>query len=367
MNALALGTAPSPGRGYLRRLRSLVADRMPDVVVFAGVLTASGVLQVFHLAASSANVSYVAVAREQFGHSLVRILLIVTLISACEATLWTGLRRLVLQAGVLAAGIGFGAVTLTTMIIGNAVLERLGLLGEGFSFYIVWISGAAAAFMSWYYHARGRSHRSLEALRTAQLESEAAKKRLLESRLQVLEAQVEPRFLLDTLARVQGLYTVDHDRAERTLEDLIDYLRAALPQLRERASTVGRELDLVIAYLRIVGRAAAHCVIRSDLAPEFARALYAPPMVMLPLAQCVVASCAAGEDAAPVSITLDISEECATLRIEFDASPEWDAARAFDSVGLTMQMLFGSNGRVEGARNATGRASAAVTWPVFRR
>ena len=54
---------------------------------------------------------------------------------------------------------------------------------------------------------------------------------LLEARLQLMQAQVEPHFLFNTLANVQHLVETDPPEASRVLDSLIKYLRAALPQV----------------------------------------------------------------------------------------------------------------------------------------
>src|ERR1700674_3886526 len=75
---------------------------------------------------------------------------------------------------------------------------------------------------------------------------------MMEARLKLLQAQVEPHFLYNTLANVQALIEVDPPKAAQMIEHLIQYLRAALPQMRENGSTLGRELYLAHAYLSIM-------------------------------------------------------------------------------------------------------------------
>ena len=75
---------------------------------------------------------------------------------------------------------------------------------------------------------------------------------VLESRLAAMQAQVEPQFLFNTLAQVERLYEIDPARAARMLDDLIAYLRAAMPLMRDTSSTVKQEIDLARAYLDIV-------------------------------------------------------------------------------------------------------------------
>ena len=72
-----------------------------------------------------------------------------------------------------------------------------------------------------------------------------------QARLSMLEAQIEPHFLFNTLAHVKRLYDIDPANGRRMLTSLIDYLAVALPQMRETRSTLGRELAHATAYLDI--------------------------------------------------------------------------------------------------------------------
>jgi LytS/YehU family sensor histidine kinase len=113
---------------------------------------------------------------------------------------------------------------------------------------------------------------------------------MLESQLQAMQARVEPKFLFGTLARVRDMYVDDPALAERTLDELITYLRAAMPRMRDDASTVGQEIDLVRAYLEIVklrlGRRLAYAI---DVPPGI-RDARMPPMMMLPLVDHAVSN-----------------------------------------------------------------------------
>lgn len=72
-----------------------------------------------------------------------------------------------------------------------------------------------------------------------------------EARLQMLEAQIEPHFLFNTLAHVKRLYEIDRTTGARMLRNLRSYLAVALPQMRGTETTLRRELDHAIAYLEI--------------------------------------------------------------------------------------------------------------------
>ena len=49
----------------------------------------------------------------------------------------------------------------------------------------------------------------------------------------MLQAQIEPHFLFNTLANVQALVETGSPRAAPVLKSLIAYLRAAMPRLQE--------------------------------------------------------------------------------------------------------------------------------------
>ncbi len=83
-------------------------------------------------------------------------------------------------------------------------------------------------------------------------EREAMERRLVQARLQVLQAQVEPHFLFNTLAAVDYLIETEPPRASQMQKALITYLRGALPQMREESSTLGREVRLIRSYLDLI-------------------------------------------------------------------------------------------------------------------
>src|SRR5262249_41165738 len=117
----------------------------------------------------------------------------------------------------------------------------------------------------------------------AQVQRADAQRQTLESRLQALQARVEPRFLLNTLAQVHALYESDPAKGSQMLGDLIVYLRAALPHLRDSTSTLEQELGRVGAGLGIMR---LHWGQRLEFdidAPQTELAARVPPMILLPL------------------------------------------------------------------------------------
>jgi signal transduction histidine kinase len=84
------------------------------------------------------------------------------------------------------------------------------------------------------------------------LERSELERQALDARLHLLQAQVAPHFLFNTLANVQALVDAGSPHASAVLRSLIAYLRAAVPVLDEPAATIERELQLVRPYLELM-------------------------------------------------------------------------------------------------------------------
>jgi hypothetical protein len=84
------------------------------------------------------------------------------------------------------------------------------------------------------------------------LERSELERQALDARLHLLQAQVAPHFLFNTLANVQALVDAGSPHASVVLRSLIAYLRAAVPLLHEAAATIERELQLVRPYLELM-------------------------------------------------------------------------------------------------------------------
>ncbi|SDQ81658.1 Histidine kinase [Pseudoxanthomonas sp. CF125] len=85
-----------------------------------------------------------------------------------------------------------------------------------------------------------------------ELERSELSRRALDARLRLLQAQVEPHFLFNTLANVRALVVAGSPMASQVLESLIAYLRAAVPRLQNSATTILDEVALVQAYLELM-------------------------------------------------------------------------------------------------------------------
>ena len=153
--------------------------------------------------------------------------------------------------------------------------------------------------------------RELADSRTRSLQSEL--------RLGVLQAQVEPHFLFNTLASVRALVREAPEQAEATLDALVDYLRASIPRLREDApgiqTTVGDQLDLCARYLEVMRLRTGGRLQYAVEADTAVRALPMPPMLLITLAENAVKH-GIEPKPGPGRITLRALQDSGTLRLE---------------------------------------------------
>jgi len=120
------------------------------------------------------------------------------------------------------------------------------------------------------------------------LERSELERKALDARLRLLQAQVEPHFLFNTLANVRELVIVQSPQARDVLDSLIAYLRAAVPRLHEPATTLGQELQLVRAYLELM-RMRMPDRLQFDIhADRAALELRCPPTTLLTLVENAV-------------------------------------------------------------------------------
>jgi len=106
-----------------------------------------------------------------------------------------------------------------------------------------------------------------------------------EAQLKLLQAQIEPHFLFNTLANVLSLIESDPLRAKGMLEAFVDYLRNSLHQQRRDETTVGAELALAQAYLQLLAARMDDRLRFEITASDAAREARIPPLLLQPLVE----------------------------------------------------------------------------------
>ena len=153
-------------------------------------------------------------------------------------------------------------------------------IGVGTGLILLFIPLFILAVISKFFIDRSRAAQKMAESKRKEAEYHRMSRQVTEAKLSALQAQVEPHFLYNTLASVQALTEVDPARANAMTGHLIQYLRNALPKMRESVSTVGQEVELVRAYLNILQmRMGKRLAFEISVPPELAELPFPPLML----------------------------------------------------------------------------------------
>lgn len=194
-------------------------------------------------------------------------------------------------------------------------------------------------------------------------------RRLIDARLQVLRAQIEPHFLYNTLANVQYLIGVDPPAASAMVGALIGYLRQALPRMRDTHSTLGEELVLARAYLDILRiRMGSRLAVAIDSPPALADHPF-PPMMLTSLVENAIK-----HGLEPKSgggrIAIDARTDDSSLRVSvaddglgFGGSAGGGSGIGLRNIRETLESLFGARAKLTVEPSAGGGVVATIEVP----
>ncbi len=197
------------------------------------------------------------------------------------------------------------------------------------------------------------------AARALQAERDRARfvQQMDEARLKMLQAQIEPHFLFNTLANVRRLYQTAPGDAMTMLENLMRYFAVALPQMRAADSTLGREVDLTLSYLNIqqirMGRRLAFDI---DIAKPL-RDARIPPMMVLTLTENAIK-----HGLAPLPEGGFVRLSAAVIGQELQILVA-DSGRGFTRTSGVGTGLANIRARLQAAYGAAGRLTLAHNMP----
>ncbi len=121
-----------------------------------------------------------------------------------------------------------------------------------------------------------------------ELERSELERQALDARMRLLQSQVQPHFLFNTLANVQALVDAGSPQASKVLSTLTAYLRAAVPRLGDPDNTLGQELQLARAYLDLMHMRMPDRLRYTVHADPATLGLRCPPLTLLTLVENAV-------------------------------------------------------------------------------
>jgi len=215
------------------------------------------------------------------------------------------------------------------------------------------------------------------ALRNQREKAEAALRQAAESRLKLLETQLEPHMLFNTLANLRALIGVDPQRAQRMLDHLIAYLRATLSASRASTHTLEQEFDRLRDYLELMSiRMGPRLQFSLDLPPDL-RTLGVPPLLLQPLVENSIAhglepkveggriDVTARSDGH--TVTLDIADTGLGFAVPQGQPPVGGGSSSGFGLAQVQERLhtvYGAAGTIKFIADSEGGTRARITFPL---
>ena len=194
-----------------------------------------------------------------------------------------------------------------------------------------------------------------------------SEKKAAEANLKLLQAQIEPHFLFNTLSNVMSLLETDPKKGKSMLVDFIQYLRASLSKIREQKATLGQEMEMIQAYLNIFKvRMGDRLQYKIDL-PEKLKANTFPPMLIQPLVENAIKHGLEPKvDGGEIFISGEAKD--GLLRLEVvDTGDGFKGEKNFgmglSNIRARIQTLYGNSGRLILKENQPSGLKATIEVP----
>ena len=293
------------------------------------------------------------------------------LLSGQEPIRWPrGVRGVVLVA--VSVTIGFFAGQAIGDAWSGRPLFAFYKLGQAKMVSTIGITLAATAGISYFFYSLGKSRHMQGQLNVAQ-------RNATEARLKLLETQLEPHMLFNTLANLRALITADPPRAVAMLDRLNNYLRMTLSGSRALAHPLSAEFERLADYLELMSvRMGARLRYTLDL-PEDLRDTPVPPLLLQPLVENSIRHglepkveggkivVRARQDAG--RLVIEVSDTGVGLDVARPSSIEGDEGGEGSGFGLEqvrerLATMYGDQGRMSLAAEPAGGTRTTLSFPL---
>jgi hypothetical protein len=209
--------------------------------------------------------------------------------------------------------------------------------------------------------------------RSAYFERKVTEARKLadEARLKLLETQLEPHMLFNTLANLHALIGVDPARAQHMLDHMIAYLRATLNASRAASHSLQAEFDRLQDYLELMAirmgpRLRFTLDLPGALSQEPVPALLLQPLVENSIQHGLEPKVGGGEIKVSARREGDsiVLEVCDTGVGASGDGPASGKGFGMNQVRERLATLYGSRATIEFANVDTGGCRAVIRYPA---
>ena len=208
-----------------------------------------------------------------------------------------------------------------------------------------------------------------------QLRQEA---KLLETKIQLLQSQIEPHFLFNTLSNITSLIAVDPLLAEKSLINFTELLRVKFDRSKGKSSSLADELWLIKIYLELHGmrlgeRLSYQIVtdqfeIHHDLEQVTVPSLLIQPLVENAIKHGIEPSISGGS----ICISLDAEDDNIVVKvvdtgvgIDPNRQPETSSGAGVGIANIRQRLasIYGGRGGLDIRENSDSGVTAILTIP----
>jgi sensor histidine kinase YesM len=278
-------------------------------------------------------------------------------------------KKIMAIALTVVAGLAIGI--LVGSQIGNFILKHLFAITHKrtelsiLQAVVLWLAFGSA--ISYFFYSMARIKVSKEIIQQERINSLSSEKQALEANLKLLQAQIEPHFLFNTLSNILSLLDNDLSKGKSMLMDLTRYLRTSLAKTRAETTTLGQEMEMINAYLNIFKvRMEGRLHYRIDV-PDNIKDIPFPPMLVQPLVENAIKhgiepKIEGGE------VTIRARKNGDILRVEIvdtgtGLHEDGDMGFGLFNVRERLQSLYGDRGRLILEENRPSGLKAIIEVP----
>jgi sensor histidine kinase YesM len=222
--------------------------------------------------------------------------------------------------------------------------------------------------VTYFFYSKAKLRLVSEAAEKERIDRLASEKEALQSKLRMLQAQIEPHFLFNTLSNILSLIDTEPAKGKSMLMDLIRYLRTSLSRTLPDTTTLGQEMDTIHAYLSIQKIRLGNRLRFTIDVPETLRQYPSPPMLLQPLVENAVKHGLEPKvDGGEIKITAD--EQDGLLRITVADTGLGFSSLNQSGVGIAnvrerLRLLYGGKGRLLLEENKPVGVRAVLEVPI---
>ena len=314
-----------------------------------------------------------------FGEAAILFNLVVLTLIWSGLSAWFGYRRF--QGRIFRYVVGAPLLALAGALVGASIagfaqgVDPFAFLSDSAKLRHVITAGLVFGFLfalvtALIAHLRNREYRALTAHFEAEARQSETLRQLAESKLKMLQLQIEPHFLFNTLGSAQQLAEKGAPDAARLIADLIRFLRAATPAMRDEATTLKQEAGMIRAYLGIMQTRLSRRLTWRVHVPDDLAGITIPPGMLITLTENAIKH---GIEPCPQGGTIDVTAErrgaqlvltVADTGAGFSDKPS-DSGIGLANIRERLDLLYGTHATLELEQNQPRGFRARILMPVL--